>query len=160
MKTFILTFLLSLSLLSAELLPKEKAILDVIAWAEGTKDYYNVTFMHHTFDSFDDHPRKIHCNYKRTLCSSASGRYQFLSKTWDFIQGQLDLKDFSPESQDLAALFLITLNNVNPNEINTYESFSLAILRLNRVWASLPGSPYGQPKRTMNDLWKIWKEAL
>ena len=160
MRTLILTLLLTCSLFAADLLPKEKAFLDVIAYAEGTKNYYNVTFMYHRFTTFEDHPRVIHCNHKRTLCSSAAGRYQFLEKTWDFVRKQLGLKDFSPESQDLAALFLITLKDVNPNNISTYSSFKKALFKLNRVWASLPGSPYGQRTRKVKDLWEIWKESL
>jgi muramidase (phage lysozyme) len=31
--------------------------------------------------------------------------------------------------------------------------------KLNRIWASLPGSPYGQPTRKTEALWQKFQQA-
>ena len=59
------------------------------------------------FDSFDDHPRKFVYVQLFNVRSSAAGAYQFLSRTWDECAAALQLPDFSPAMQDLAAVFLI-----------------------------------------------------
>ena len=57
------------------------------------------------------------------------------------------LTDFSPLAQDIAALYLIdrrrAMNAVLEGDWKT------ALERCNREWASLPGSPYGQPTKTL-----------
>jgi muramidase (phage lysozyme) len=44
---------------------------------------------------------------KNQYTSTAAGAFQFLSRTWDECAKALGLTDFSPASQDLAAVFLI-----------------------------------------------------
>lgn len=130
------------------------ALLGTIAYAEGTGPNYNYTFAFRVFDSFEDHPRIRVCSGR--LCSTAAGRYQILEDTWDGIRG--DLPDFSPESQDQAGLRLIRGRGVtNIDGIDTLTEFKAAINKLNREWASLPGSPYGQPTHTMSALWTQFK---
>jgi hypothetical protein len=111
------------------------------------------------FDSFADHPRKA---ITRTLggkpiTSTAAGRYQFLSRTWDECKKALSLPDFSPESQDRAAVFLIkrrgALQDVEAGRIEA------AIRKCNREWASLPGSPYGQPTKTLAECLAVYHRA-
>lgn len=129
-----------------------RAFLDMIAYAEGTAghgdDGYNVLFGYGEFDSYADHPR-IYVPYGSTS-TSAAGRYQILARTWDGLRGKLGLTDFSPDSQDAAALELIrergALNDVHAGRVQT------AIEKVRKVWASLPGAGYGQPERRMASL--------
>lgn len=79
------------------------AMLDLIAWAEGAD--YNVSYTGQRFTSFTDHPRALYT--ANGISSDAAGRYQFLSPTWDQLKSKLKLKDFSPESQDRAAIDLM-----------------------------------------------------
>ena len=61
------------------------------------------------FNGLRDHPRVrevIPDGPNKGQTSDASGRYQFLSSTWDPIAAKLGLKDFSPSSQDSAAWWL------------------------------------------------------
>jgi len=126
------------------------ALLGAIAFAEGTHAHYNFTFAYHVFNSFRDHPRIRVC--AGGYCSTAAGRYQILSKTWNAIRS--GLPDFGPDSQDQAALRLIRARGVsNIDGIDTYAEFQTAIYKVNREWASLPGSPYGQPRKSMTQLW-------
>jgi muramidase (phage lysozyme) len=124
-----------------------KSFLAVIRAGEGTSDSggYSRHYGGTSFDSFADHPRIAITAGRWT--STAAGAYQFLSRTWDECASALDLADFSPKNQDLAALFLIdrrkALDDVLAGRIEQ------AIAKCNREWASLPGSPYGQPVRTM-----------
>ncbi len=80
-----------------------KAMLDLIAWAEGAD--YDVSYTGQKFTSFTDHPRALYT--ANGISSDAAGRYQFLSPTWDKLKAKLKLKDFSPQSQDKAAIELM-----------------------------------------------------
>lgn len=131
---------------------RECALLSTIAYAEGTDERYDIIFSFETFTSYADHPRRTICS--GAYCSDAAGRYQFLAMTWDWVAPKLDLSDFSPASQDLAALWLIDYRGVeNIDSIDTYQEFVDAMYDLNLEWASLPGSPYGQPTHSAEDLW-------
>lgn len=138
----------------------EKAFLDMIAYAEGTLDAYNLIFGFQVFHSYADHPRKVHCAGR--LCSSAAGRYQILAKTWDrVIQPALRLPDFSPPSQDRGALHLIRNRGVSKLRAPlAYPEFQRAVYKIAREWASLPGSPYGQPRKSMAQVWQHYRHAL
>ncbi len=146
--------------------PSTKAFLDTIAWAEGTSnpDGYQVIFSGGYFYSFDDHPRQVLCALSRgrRLCSSASGRYQFLQRTWDRISRNLGLPDFSPRSQDLAAVELIreqgALADIEAGDLEA------AVYKVAPVWASLPSrngrSVYRQPVRSIGHLRAIYEASL
>jgi lysophospholipase L1-like esterase len=75
-----------------------KAFLDVIAFAEGTykspDNGYKTQFTGKQFDSYDDHPREVIS--ASGLDSTAAGRYQFLSSTWD---GIMKGKKFDPKAE-------------------------------------------------------------
>ena len=145
---------------ASELPAAVRAFLDTLAYAEGTTVHYNYIFTFATFKSYADHPRQKKCMGR--LCSDAAGRYQFLSDTWDPLASALGLKDFTPPSQDKAVIELIrrdgTYSYVSGSAV--YKNFTKAVYRLNNIWASLPGSPYGQPTHSMASLWSYYKVAL
>lgn len=124
-----------------------QAFLRLIRTGEGTADAagYSRIFGGAQFYSFADHPR-VRVPFGNTY-STAAGAYQFLSRTWDEMRDQYGLPDFSPASQDLAAVGLIKRRGALGDVLA--GRFATAIRKCNREWASLPGSPYGQPTLTM-----------
>jgi muramidase (phage lysozyme) len=128
-----------------------RAFLRMLRHGEGTsgEDGYQIMFGGEKFSSFSDHPRrKITKPMGKTkITSTAAGAYQFLERTWDGLVRQYGFKDFSPENQDLAAIALIVGRGAIQDVIA--GRFETAVLKCNREWASLPGSPYGQPVVTM-----------
>lgn len=128
--------------------PNVLAFLDTIAFAEGVErfskgqDGYDVIVGGGTFTSFADHPRQRIFLPRYNIHSTAAGRYQFLSRTWDALVRQMKLPDFSPENQDRAAIQLIrgrgALDDVK------FGRFERAIQKCQKEWASLPGAGYGQ----------------
>ena len=142
-----------------------KAFLDVIAFAEGTSgpDGYRMMYTGKKFDSFSKHPDINNCAIYdgKNLCSTAAGRYQILITTYTPLAQKLGLSDFSPESQNLAAIELL-------KQIGAYDDvvagkFDSAVYRSARTWASLPtrngGSFYGQPSREIDELRNEFKKA-
>jgi muramidase (phage lysozyme) len=131
--------------------PNLRAFLRMLRVGEGTtdEDGYRRHFGGRLFDSFADHPRvAITAGLgKNKYTSTAAGAYQFLSKTWDGCKAALDLPDFSPASQDVAAVYLIRGRKALPDVLA--GRIEQAIIKCNKEWASLPGSPYGQPTLTM-----------
>lgn len=123
--------------------PQIQAFLRVIRRGEGTADNggYNRLFGGGTFDSFDWHPNIL--VKKGAWTSTAAGAYQFLKSTWDETARLMDLTDFSPISQDLGALGRLAYRGAI-NDILA-GNFELALQKTGKEWASLPGSPYGQP---------------
>src|SRR5512139_1394283 len=139
--------------------PRVRAFLRVIREGESSQDdsAYTVMFggQHFTAPPWV-HPRQI--NEAAGLRSSAAGAYQFLSGTWGDCQQALNLPDFSPESQDLAAIWLIgragALDDVLEGRL------AVAVNRCANVWASLPGSPYGQPTLDYERVSRVYAEWL
>ena len=143
--------------------PNEKAFLDMIAHSEiGEKllqisdNGYNVivgsTASHpNLFTSYADHPRElITLGGKLNIKSTAAGRYQILSRIFDYYKSFLQLPDFSPASQDAIAIQLIKERKaIDPIELGQFE---LAVNRCATCWASLPGSLYQQHTNSMDSL--------
>lgn len=139
-----------------------RAFLFMLRWCEGTSgpEGYRTIVGGELFNSYADHPRitksGVFSNGKAWR-SSAAGAYQFLETTWDDCRMALGLTDFSPESQDKAAEFLIkrrgALEDVDAGRL------ALAIQKCNREWASLPGSPYGQPVKSYDACSLIFERA-
>lgn len=130
--------------------PNVRQFLDVISAAEGTDvNGYKTAFGGGAIDSLADHPRKAY-NFTQTdgkqNKTTAAGRYQFLQPTWDDVSKQLGLQDFGPQSQDLAAVELLRRNGALPALMN--GDFNTAVQKSGTTWASLPSSPYAQPKRS------------
>lgn len=134
-----------------------RAFLDMIAFAEGTasQNGYRMLFGGSLFDSYADHPR-VFIPFRNTT-TSAAGRYQILARTWDSLRTRLALPDFSPPSQDAAAIELIrergALNDVRAGRV------SQAVAKVAKVWASLPGAGYDQPERKFASLVAAYANA-
>jgi muramidase (phage lysozyme) len=124
-----------------------QAFLALIRYTEGAD--YHTLFGGEKFDSLADHPRRIVTRTLagKPLASSAAGAYQFLTKTWDECVKALGLEDFGVRSQDIAALYLIDRRGALDYVIA--GEWERAIWGVNKEWASLPGSPYGQPTKSM-----------
>lgn len=121
-----------------------KKFLDFLAKAEGAD--YNTIVGGSRFDKFDSHPNVVGLRTKEGP-STAAGRYQITNTTYNDIAPRLGIKDFSPESQDKIALELIkrggALEDIQKGDYRT------AVNKLGGTWASLPSSPYSQPKKSM-----------
>jgi len=123
-----------------------RKFLMLITHTEGTDRQgtpYNELFGFKNFEGYAKHPEIVvkTPNYS----SSAAGRYQILKAT----AKMLKMKDFTPESQDLAAIQLI--KNAKAYDLVVAGKWEEAINKTNKIWASLPGSPYGQPTHKMSD---------
>lgn len=89
------------------------------------------------FDDFSQHPR----NFQPTTggrVSSAAGAYQITATTWDDVAPQLGLTDFSPASQDVAAVALIARRGALAPLLAGRFDEAVALLR--DEWTSLPGA--------------------
>ncbi len=141
-----------------------QAFLRVIRFAEGTagENGYRTMFGGKLFDVSNgwEHPNicvKFFDKLKnKENCSTAAGAYQFLYSTWSGKRSQLNLADFSPANQDLAALQLIAdkgaLEDVKAGR------FATAIDKVKKVWASLPGAGYQQPEKSLAALTEKFKQ--
>jgi len=103
--------------------------------------------------------------------STAAGKYQFLTPTWNEARNALGLKDFSPESQEKAGRFLTERRGVDPDKVYTnFNDFKAAINKLAPEWASLPyserspggfgmgSSYYGQGGLSFREAWDIYNQ--
>ena len=139
--------------------PNVHAFLRVIRAGETSQDEaaYRMMFGGELFDSFADHPRKKITKPlgRKTITSSAAGAYQFLQRTWDGLVKQYGFPDFSPSSQDEAAVALIAGRKALQDVID--GRIEQAIKKCALEWASLPGSPYGQPTKTLDQALEIYR---
>ena len=130
--------------------PNVRSFLDMISAAEGTKTHgYNTLFGGGKMESLADHPR-ILFDFTETTGrpnkTTAAGRYQFLSNTWDEQAKKLGLPDFGERSQDLAAVNLLQERGILPDVLQgNWES---AVKKSGPIWASLPSSTYPQPRQS------------
>lgn len=125
-----------------------EAFLRMVRVAEGTAGLsgYSMLYGGGQFSGFAVHP-----NIAVTaggITSTAAGAYQILFGTWREAAAALLLPDFSPGSQDRAAVWLIrrrgALDDVVAGRLDA------AIAKCAPEWASLPGAPYGQPTIAMD----------
>ena len=137
-----------------------RAFLHVIRAGEGTadEDGYRRHFGGELFTDFSAHPKRSITKMlgDKPITSTAAGAYQFLSRTWSECQAALNLPDFSPASQDLAAVFLIARRKALEHVLA--GRLEQAIAACANEWASLPGSPYGQPTKTLAQCHAVYKQ--
>jgi len=157
-----------------------RAMLDAIAWAEGNPGYG--TLAYGKIVSAPGHPELVgqrgapgnpinisdlshHPNIAirfrrgRGGITHAAGRYQFMPGEWNRIQSEYgQFPDFGAESQDSAAVDAMKDKGMIDPLMN--GDVASAAWRGRREWASLPGSPYHQRTRKMNDFIKTYNDAL
>lgn len=121
------------------------AFLDFLSKAEGAD--YNTIVGGSKFDSYDKHPNVVGLTTKEGP-STAAGRYQITGTTYRDLAPKLGITDFSPGSQDKIALALI--DRVGATKDIEEGNFDAAISKLGSTWASLPSSPYSQPKKSQS----------
>jgi len=135
----------------------ERALLDVIAYAEGTiglsNNGYDITFGHWVIQGWSENTDINHKGadwaqpFGKTT-SNAAGRYQFLQSSWmgNWTGGDKTKEGqnvaMTKSNQDIAALYQIkTKRKVTDDEISGLEdlsTFTTVINKLAPEWASLP----------------------
>jgi muramidase (phage lysozyme) len=157
-----------------EINPKLRAMLDLIAFSEGTSTHpltrnngYDVLVsgIHgpSVFTDYSKHPFEgggsvVVRTGPPELISTAAGRYQLLARFWKVYKVQLHLADYSPAFQDAVAiqqigegkaLALIEAGNIEG-----------AIAACSNIWASFPCNDYGQGGHSMQTLVAKYQELL
>jgi muramidase (phage lysozyme) len=139
--------------------PNVRKYLSMIQQSEGSKGY-EYGFNNTKLKSMADHPMTSH-GFKETdgksNTTTAAGAYQFLGKTWTGLKGKLSLEDFGHKSQDAAAVELLRESGALENVMN--GEWGSALAKTGRIWASLPTSPYKQPKRSSEFVYSALGEA-
>lgn len=148
--------------------PRERALLDAIALAEGTSgpNGYRTMFGGGTFDTSNGwkHPDTVIRGGKYN--SAAAGRYQFMPNTWNMAAKALGLKDFSPVNQDKAALWLAKRRGVTDAMLSKEGMSQRVSDLLAPEWASFPYSPkggqsyYGQPVKKLSEIQGAYNKSL
>lgn len=90
--------------------------------------------------------------------STAAGAYQFIRPTWKRLRDKLQLPDFSPESQDLAAVQL--LDDIGALSLIRAGEIDAALKKASKVWASLPYSTAQQNPKTLQYALDRFAEGL
>lgn len=148
------------------------AFLDMLKVSEGTAqagDPYAVCYAYsHTIQDFSDHPKvtgewpgvpldKLGADYVGKI-STAAGAYQIIKPTWLGCKRALALPDFSPASQDAAAIYMI--RQAGALDLVRAGQFDQAVQLCAREWASLPGANApGQKMRRLDDLRAAYTNA-
>ena len=130
--------------------PNARKFLDLLSYTEGTQKHgYATAFGGGRIDDLSKHPRAssgfTQTDGKKNT-TTAAGRYQFLSGTWDEQAKKLGLSDFGAKSQDLAALSLAADSGALKSILS--GDFKTAIDKTGGKWASLPSSPHPQGKKS------------
>lgn len=107
-------------------------------------DRYDVIAGGDRFTDYSEHPFIVTPDRYRPLGTTAAGGYQMVRRTWMLARDALGLTDFSPTSQDAAAVWLLKhkvpgQHAVNPEGTGIYElveagRFDEAIDALRREW--------------------------
>lgn len=145
--------------------PRVRAILGVIRDAEGTARYadpYRVAGGGKVTLSSLNTPTFHLWNFTdktgKQDKSSATGAYQFLRNTWGGLQNRYGFTDFSPRTQDLAAIAL--LKDAGAMPYIQRGDYLGALNSAKRIWASLPGAGYNQAERSLAYLKKSLEKHL
>lgn len=137
-------------------LPNVIAFLKAIRLGEGTSDdagYYRIVGGQ-MFNDDTQHPNVKVFVKRYNVWSTAAGAYQIIGPTWRGLLKQYAFPDFSPDSQDEAAVALIAgrkaLDDVKAGR------FEEAVKKCSLEWASLPGSTAGQRTEDMESVKQVY----
>src|SRR3989344_2613257 len=127
---------------------EQKALLDTIAWAEGTREKYNIMFGGQPFTTYAGHPVETGEMPLKGFpwsggTSTAAGRYQFLYRTYNTLKEKgLFQTGFNAGEQDKAGLYLVeTTRHLSSEQlVAAINSNNLVPVwdKLAPEWASLP----------------------
>lgn len=122
---------------------------------------YSIFYGGSRFRDFKDHP--VNTGEKRgiplpdAVCknaglrpgcvSTAAGAYQIIRPTWNRLKAEYGLPDFSPSSQDAAAIYLLMESGAL--ELIQQGKIEEAIRKASKIWASLPGNTYQQNPKSL-----------
>jgi muramidase (phage lysozyme) len=136
-----------------------RAFLKAIRLGEGTADAkgYSRLVGGGEFEGFADHPRKL-VVLSPKLSSTAAGAFQFLAGTWAALVKQYGFPDFSPACQDEAATALLCEKGAD--KLILADRIEDAVSVVNTIWASLPGSPYGQRTVSIQQFMSAYGNAM
>ncbi len=127
-----------------------RAFLLMIQYSEGTigENAYRMLYGGGLFSDLSKHPNIAITKWGIT--STAAGAYGFLNRVWVELSRRLQLPDFSPLSQDKAAVELIREKGALVDVLS--GKIQAAVYKCRKVWASLPGAGYGQHERSISEL--------
>lgn len=132
------------------------AFLKALRLGEGTSDdagYFRIVGGG-TFTDDSAHPNIRVFIPRYNVYSTAAGAYQIIRPTWLALQKLYGFEDFSPESQDEAAVALIAGRGALDDVIS--GRFDEAVNKCSMEWASLPGSKAGQRTEAMEDVLAVY----
>lgn len=135
-----------------------QAFLKAIRLGEGTSDaagYYRLVGGGNFIDD-SRHPNvRVFIN-RYNVWSTAAGAYQIINPTWRGLVKQYGFEDFTPDTQDEAAVALIKGRSALNDVITGH--FAAAIEKCSAEWASLPGSTAGQRTERFADVLKVYQD--
>lgn len=156
---------------------EEKALLDMIAYSEGTlgvsNNGYDILVGYRKIVGWTPDTTITHQNnkwYDKANNSSAAGRYQFLYNTW-IGKKKVNLA-MTKDNQDKRALELINrrLGTFDKTTLSVFNSFKKATDLLAKEWASIPLSTTGRSyynkdginrtKVSLDDMFDVYNKAL
>ncbi len=156
---------------------EEKALLDMIAYSEGTlgvsNNGYDVLVGYRKIVGWTPDTTIVHQNSKwfdKSNNSSAAGRYQFLYDTW--IGNSKKNLPMNKINQDKRGIELINhrIGSIDKTTLTSFNSFKQATDKLALTWASIPLSTTGRSyynkdginhtKVSLNQLFEVYKKAL
>jgi muramidase (phage lysozyme) len=118
--------------------PNLKKFLDLIGWAEGAN--YNVGFGNRPITNLSWHPYPARAfSLPNGSTTSAAGKYQFQRGTWESVARSLGLRDFTPRSQDVAAVALIEKRGALQDVLS--GNIQNAVNKLKPEWQSFAVRP-------------------
>jgi len=133
---------------------------------------YSIFYGGSKFQNFADHPvltgeKKgvplpdhfcTAAGLKPGCVSTAAGAYQLIKGTWKRLKERLNLPDFSPLSQDQAAVAL--LDEAGALDLIYAGDIEGAIKKASKIWASLPGSTAQQNPKALAYAMNRFDEGL
>lgn len=130
------------------------AFLALIRQVEAGGDDYFIIAGGDRFEDDSEHPFVLEPNRHKPIGTTASGAYQMVRKTWTLARDALGLTDFSPASQDAAAIWLLKhkvpgkhemrLEGTGNYELVSAGRFDEAIAALRLEWEAFDRMVKGQ----------------